>query len=82
MIARPAPAIAFDGTHGSLVRMHPLRILKPRLEIPGFTMCHGWHEIDRNDPGHRWLRDALINVAEGKKLNEGPLKNRRTAKSG
>lgn len=45
---------------GELARMHPLKILKPPVEIPGFTMCQGWHEIHRNDPGHRWLRDQLI----------------------
>jgi DNA-binding transcriptional LysR family regulator len=49
-----------------LVRKHPLRILKPPVEIPGFTMCQGWHEIHRNDPGHRWLRDALINAAKAR----------------
>jgi hypothetical protein len=36
-------------------------------------MCQGWHETHRNDPGHRWLRDALINAAKGKKLIEGTL---------
>jgi DNA-binding transcriptional LysR family regulator len=56
-----------------LVREHPLKILKPPVEIPGFTMCQGWHETHRNDPGHRWLRDALINAAKGKKLIEGTL---------
>jgi LysR family transcriptional regulator, nod-box dependent transcriptional activator len=49
-----------------LVRMHPLKILNPPMEIPGFTMCQGWHEIHRNDPGHRWLRDALSNAANVK----------------
>ena len=49
-----------------LVRKHPLRILKPPVKIPGFTMCQGWHEIHRNDPGHRWLRDALINAAKAR----------------
>ncbi len=52
-----------------LVRMHPLKIFKPPVEIPGFTMCPGWHEIHRKDPGHRWLRDALVAAAKGKKLN-------------
>ena len=47
-----------------LVRMRPLKIIKPPIEIPGFTMCQGWHEIHRNDPGHRWLRDVLINAAK------------------
>ncbi|MGH7816413.1 MAG: hypothetical protein ACREOR_03405 [Candidatus Binatia bacterium] len=49
-----------------LVRMHPLRILKPPVEMPGFTMCQVWHEIHRNDPGHRWLRDTLSDAAKGK----------------
>jgi DNA-binding transcriptional LysR family regulator len=47
-----------------LVRMHPLKILKPPVDVPGFTMCQGWHEIHRNDPGHRWLRDAVSNAAK------------------
>jgi DNA-binding transcriptional LysR family regulator len=46
-----------------LVRMHPLKILKPPVDIPGFTMCQGWHEIHRNDPGHRWLHDQLIEAS-------------------
>jgi len=46
-----------------LARKHPLKILKPPLDIPGFTMCQGWHEIHRNDPGHRWLREALLAAA-------------------
>ena len=54
--------------------MHALKILKPPVEIPGFTMCQGWHEIHRNDPGNRWLRDALINAVKGKKLHEVRLK--------
>ncbi|HSP97279.1 MAG TPA: LysR family transcriptional regulator [Candidatus Dormibacteraeota bacterium] len=41
------------------VRLHPLRILKPPLPIPGVVLCQGWHEIHRNDPGHRWLRQAV-----------------------
>ena len=46
-----------------LVRRHPLKMLKPPIEIPGFAMCQGWHEIHRNDPGHRWLREALLAAA-------------------
>jgi hypothetical protein len=30
--------------------------------------------IHRNDPGHRWLRDALIDAAKGNKLSEVRLK--------
>jgi LysR family transcriptional regulator, nod-box dependent transcriptional activator len=49
-----------------LARMHPLKFLKPPVEIPEFTMCQGWHEIHRNDPGHRWLRETVINAAKSK----------------
>jgi DNA-binding transcriptional LysR family regulator len=49
-----------------LLRVHPLKILKPPIDIPGFTMCEGWHEIHRNDPGHRWLREALLNAAKSR----------------
>jgi DNA-binding transcriptional LysR family regulator len=48
---------------GELVRMHPLKILKPPVEVPGFTMCQGWHEIHRNDAGHRWLREELVRAS-------------------
>ncbi len=30
-------------------------------------MRQGWHEIHRNDPGHRWLRGALINAVEARR---------------
>jgi DNA-binding transcriptional LysR family regulator len=46
-----------------LVRRHPLRTLAPPVDVPGFTMCQGWHEIHRNDPGHRWLREAVTRAA-------------------
>jgi LysR family transcriptional regulator, nod-box dependent transcriptional activator len=49
---------------GELVRRYPLRMLKPPVEIPGFTMCQGWHEIHRSDPGHRWLREQLIGASK------------------
>jgi DNA-binding transcriptional LysR family regulator len=47
-----------------LVSTHPLKILKPPIDIPGFTMCQGWHEIHRNDPGHRWMRETLLDAAK------------------
>jgi DNA-binding transcriptional LysR family regulator len=46
-----------------LVRAHPLKMLKPPVAIPGFTMCQAWHEIHRNDPGHRWLREGLVRAS-------------------
>lgn len=51
----------------ALARMHPLKILKPPVEIPAFTMCQGWHEIHHNDPGQRGPRHALVNASSSKK---------------
>jgi antitoxin YefM len=58
-------------------RLRPLfslKILKPPVYSPGFAMYQRWQEIHRNDPGHRRLREALSNAANGKKLNDAPLK--------
>ena len=46
-----------------LVREHPLRRIDPPLAVPGFTLCQAWHEILRDDPGHRWLRARLAELA-------------------
>lgn len=43
-----------------LARSYPLRTLQAPIEIPGFVISQGWHEIHRNDPSHRWLRDMLV----------------------
>jgi len=54
------------GMAAELVRMNALRIVKPPMQIPGFTMSQGWHEIHRHDPGHRWLREELVREAANK----------------
>jgi len=59
------------GMAAELVRMNPLRIVKPPLDIPGFTMSQGWHEIHRHDAGHRWLREALVKQAAIKITGRG-----------
>jgi DNA-binding transcriptional LysR family regulator len=46
-----------------LARRHPLRVVAAPVPIPGFTMALGWHEIHRNDPGHRWLRGRVAEAA-------------------
>ena len=47
-----------------LARLHPLKILRPPVEVPGITISQGWHEIHRHDPGHRWLRMSLVEAAK------------------
>ncbi|HND29171.1 MAG TPA: LysR family transcriptional regulator [Myxococcota bacterium] len=39
--------------------MAPLRVLKPPLPLPNFPVRMLWPERLNQDPGHRWLREAL-----------------------
>ena len=41
----------------------PLVILKPPLELRGFTMSQSWNERSSSDEGHAWLRSLLRDVA-------------------
>jgi len=50
--------------------MNALRIIKPPMQIPGFTMSQGWHEIHRYDPGHRWFREELVKEAANKNADQ------------
>jgi DNA-binding transcriptional LysR family regulator len=36
---------------------------RPPLPVPGFVMQQFWHERNDTDPGHRWLRGLLAEVA-------------------
>jgi LysR family transcriptional regulator, nod-box dependent transcriptional activator len=58
------------GMAAELARMNALRIIKPPMQIPGFTMSQGWHEIHRYDPGHRWLREELVKEAANKNADQ------------
>jgi DNA-binding transcriptional LysR family regulator len=42
-----------------------LAVLAPprELELPGFTMSAMWHERAQNDPGQKWMRALLADVA-------------------
>ncbi|MEZ4470296.1 MAG: LysR substrate-binding domain-containing protein, partial [bacterium] len=37
----------------------PLRVVEPPLELPAFDLCLFFHERQRDDPGHRWLRELV-----------------------
>ncbi len=41
-----------------------LRILRPPLELPGFTMSQYWHERSRQEPAHTWLRGVLKQLSQ------------------
>ena len=46
------------------IERHPLRILEPPIALPRTTLCLGWHEVHREDPGHTWLRAQLLAQAK------------------
>lgn len=37
-----------------------LHVVAPPVEVPGFTKILGWHERTHYNPGHRWLRDLMV----------------------
>lgn len=40
-----------------------LRVLRPPLPLPTYTVCQVWHPRIDADPGHRWLRQRIVHVA-------------------
>jgi DNA-binding transcriptional LysR family regulator len=42
-----------------------LDVLEPPLPLPGFEISQVWHPRVDSDPGHRWLRRAISQVAKG-----------------
>jgi DNA-binding transcriptional LysR family regulator len=40
-----------------------LALLKPPLDIPGFTKIAAWHDRTHRDPGHRWIRALLFETS-------------------
>jgi LysR family nod box-dependent transcriptional activator len=42
-----------------------LRLLEPPIDIPPVKMCLQWHRYLDADPGHRWMRQLILSVANG-----------------
>jgi DNA-binding transcriptional LysR family regulator len=40
-----------------------LTLLPPPIELPGFTVSMAWHERGHLDPGQRWLRAVVAEIA-------------------
>jgi len=40
-------------------------MLDARVEMPILHVCMQWHDYQTKDPAHRWLRQQLIDVAQG-----------------
>ena len=37
-----------------------LRRFKPPFALPSFSFQQAWHVRRQDDPGHRWLREAVL----------------------
>lgn len=48
----------------TLVDQYPLRIVKPPVSVPEFTISMLWHQRTEADPGQRWIRNTLARVAK------------------
>jgi DNA-binding transcriptional LysR family regulator len=49
----------------SLQHAAELRMLEPPCQIPPVVETLTWHPRSTNDPGHRWLRQRILQVAQG-----------------
>lgn len=52
-------------THGNaepLIKMAPLRIVKPPLEIPPLAFSQIWYRRHDEDEAHRWLRELTARI--------------------
>src|SRR3546814_5642077 len=55
-----------------LLNTKSVRILKPPVALPGFTVKQYWHERFHDDPGNRWLRGILSRMRGLSEEGEGP----------
>jgi LysR family nod box-dependent transcriptional activator len=56
-------------------RYFPLRLLEPPIALPSVTMAMQWHKYLDKDPGHRWFREGLCQLAsaDGISAPEAPV---------
>lgn len=47
-----------------LLNLDKVRILRPPIALPGFSVKQYWHERFHDDPGNRWLRNVLSRMRE------------------
>jgi DNA-binding transcriptional LysR family regulator len=46
-------------------QIYPLQVLEPPIKLPRIRYAAYWHERNQNDAGHRWLRNAVVQAAQG-----------------
>ncbi|MGK4007960.1 LysR family transcriptional regulator [Sorangium sp. So ce1036] len=47
----------------AFAEMEALRIMKPPVELGGFSLDQVWHERQAKDPAHAWLRGLFAEIA-------------------
>ncbi len=55
----------------SLKQAGQLRMLEPPCAIPQLVETISWHPRSANDPGHRWLRQRIVELARGLPVQSG-----------
>jgi DNA-binding transcriptional LysR family regulator len=43
----------------------PLQLIEPPVQFPGFEVAMAWHERFHRDPGSEWLRETLVALFNG-----------------
>lgn len=57
------------GLANLLAKRWDLRVLKPPVALPGYTLSLYWHERYHRDPGNAWLRALFPNTAPSRPAN-------------
>jgi DNA-binding transcriptional LysR family regulator len=58
-------ALHYERLAREFEEMAELRILPPPFDLPPVERAMMWHPRHTHDPGHRWLREQLAEVAAG-----------------
>lgn len=56
-----------------------LQILKPPIDVEGFSLSLIWHERSHDHAAHRWIRDALAEWAKSAPPSDGARPGRATS---
>lgn len=49
-------------------QQYPVQVLEPPVRLPRIRYAAYWHERNHKDPGHRWLRETVAQVARSLQL--------------
>jgi DNA-binding transcriptional LysR family regulator len=63
-IVRQSDVVITIGSRLAFASREGLRIHKPPLDLPGFSVSLFWHEREHADPAHVWFRRIVASVAK------------------